>query len=232
MSSVICRHEPREEEKGKRTVGLLHQWAEENKVNLTEIPSESSPTPDYRAEFPEGIVLIIEVKEVCLPFESVREDSGEIVNRLCQEGVVDLKDLARPLRAKIKSANKQLRPYSDEGVATLTLIGVWNPCLEFELDFLPLATTGDNRIRLGGTPFILQGKSGGQELGGKMNTSTSGVLLSSSLVNTFLVLLAVVYLAVPIPGVRNLARSSLERLGVTDAERPPGSENNQDEAPT
>ena len=175
MSSVICRHEPREEEKGQRSVGLLRRWAEENKVNLTEIPSESSPTPDFRAEFPDGTVLIIEVKEICRPFESVREDSGEIVNRVCQESVSDLKDLAKPLRAKIKSANKQLRSYSDEGVATLTLIGVWNLCIESELDFLPLATSGDNRIRLGGTPFILEGKSGGKELGGEMNTSTSGV---------------------------------------------------------
>ena len=175
MSSVICRHEPREEEKGQRTVRLLHRWAEENEVDLTEIPSEAGPTPDFQAEFPDGTDLIIEVKEICRPFESVLEDSGEIVNRVCQENVVDLKDLAKPLREKIKSANRQLRSYSDEGVATLTLIGVWNPCIESELDFLALATSGDNRIRLGGTPFILQGESGGKELGGEMNTSTSGV---------------------------------------------------------
>ena len=161
--------------KGNAPSDFFVTWAEENKVNLTEIPSESIPTPDYRAEFPEGTVLIIEVKEICRPFESVSEESGEIVNQLCQEGVSDLKDLAKPLRAKIKSANKQLRPHSDKGIPTLTLIGVWNPFIESELDFLPFAITGDNRIRLGGTPFILQGKSGGKELGGEMNTSTSGV---------------------------------------------------------
>ncbi len=144
-------------------------------MNLTEIPSETSPAPDFRAESPGRIGLIIEVKEIWRPFESVLEDSGEIVNRVCQPGVIDLEDLAKPLRQETKSANKQLRSYSDEGVATLTLIGVWNPCIEAVLDFLPFATSGDNRIRLGGTPFILQGESGGRELGGEMNTSTSGV---------------------------------------------------------
>jgi len=144
-------------------------------VNLTEISSETSPTPDFRAESPGGAGLIMEVKEICRPFESVLEDSGEIVNRACQPGVIDLQDLARPLREKIKSANKQLRSYSDEGVATLTLLGVWNPCIEAVLDFLPFATSGGNRIRLGGTPFILQEESGGKELGGEMNTSTSGL---------------------------------------------------------
>lgn len=175
MSSVIGRYEPSVEEKGQRTVGLLCRWAEDNKVDLTEIPPEAGPTPDFRAELPDGTVLAVEVKEICHSFESVLEDSGEIVNRVCQEGVIDLKDLAKPHRKKIKSANRQLRSYSDEGVATLTLIGVWNPCIESVLDYLPLATSGDNRIRLDGTPFILQGISGGKELGGEMNTSTSAV---------------------------------------------------------
>lgn len=71
MGSVIGRHEPREEEKGQRTVRLLRRWAEDNKVNLTQIPSEPSPTPDFRAEFPDDTALIVEVKEICRPFESV-----------------------------------------------------------------------------------------------------------------------------------------------------------------
>jgi len=70
MDSVIGRHEPREAEKGQCIVGLLRRWAEGNKVDLTEIPSEASPTPDFRAEFPDGTVLIVEVKEICHSFES------------------------------------------------------------------------------------------------------------------------------------------------------------------
>ena len=65
MSSVIRKYEPSVEEKGPRTVQLLCRWAEDNEVDLTEIPFEAGPTPDFRAEFPDGSVLIVEVKEIC-----------------------------------------------------------------------------------------------------------------------------------------------------------------------
>ena len=55
----------------------------------------------------------------------------------------------------IKEATALAMYVTRHGVATLTLIRGWDPCIESELDFLPLATSGDNRLRLDGTPFIL-----------------------------------------------------------------------------
>lgn len=58
----------------------------------------------------------------------------------------------------IKEATALAMYVARHRVATVTLIGGSDPCIESELDFLPLATSGDNRLRLDGTPFILPGK--------------------------------------------------------------------------
>ena len=178
MDHVICTHKPSKDVEGERTVRRLGRWAELNEVELIAIPCGHEKTPDYNAEFPCGMNVIIEVKEICIPFESVRDDDGSIYNRILHEPTADLKDIAKPLRTKIRSANKQLRWYSAGGTPTLTLIGTWNPCIEravIDPISIRFAITGDNRIQLNGTPFILQGQSGGRELGSNMNTSTSGL---------------------------------------------------------
>lgn len=128
----------------QETISRLERWAQNHNVELIPIPRQPEvKTPDYRAVFRDAdITLIVEVKEIVIPF-NVSPDHG---------GVIEISEKGRPgesfksadsVRQKIRQARPQLKPYASEGYPTLLLIGMWTPVLDERLTMdVPIAMKG------------------------------------------------------------------------------------------
>lgn len=137
-------------ERRQDTLRRLERWARDYDVNLESIPEqETTKTADFRAVFPdsERTTVIIEVKEIAMPFKIDDEGVIEIVEKGPSDGRFQSAD---PARHKIRAARVQLKPYSDAGYPTLLLVGMWSRTLDERLQWdIPIAMLGGGpRIRL------------------------------------------------------------------------------------
>ena len=136
-----------------QTTLRLEKWAQQHDIQLQKIVERmESREPDYRAIFAntETTEIVVEVKEMVFPFDIV-SDNGEPVIQFRETGKEGERfKSADRVRKKIKKAFSQLRPYADQGIPTLLLLGHWTPVLDEELAWhIPIAMYG------GGPKFIL-----------------------------------------------------------------------------
>ena len=163
------------------TLKRLERWSLDYGVSLEHIPTqEATKTADFRAIFPdsERTNVIIEVKEIAIPFEINKEEVIEV----CEAGPPDGRfQSADAVRRKIRAARDQLKPYADTGCPTLLLLGMWSPALDVRLDWdIPIAMLGGGpriSLNVNGLPMyeIVSTARGGRQAADNTNRSISAV---------------------------------------------------------
>jgi hypothetical protein len=163
----------------QKTIARLERWAENHNVQLINIPKQTGvKTPDYRAVFRDvGITLIVEVKEIVIPFDVSPEHGGVIC--IPEKGAHGERfKSADSVRYKIGDAQPQLKPYTSQGYPTLLLIGMWNPVLDGRLIMdIPIAMKGGGpRVVIEDAGLqIVSIAQGGIKASGDTNRSISGI---------------------------------------------------------
>ena len=167
----------------ERDLGI---WAKRWNVQVERVDLEDGRggrKPDVLLtwNYPEGPKLIAEIKEIVVPFCSLRTEDGEMSLAMCRETKTTiLKQEAKRVRNKINRAAAQLKPASGEGIPTLLVVGYWTPVLGQFLDFeIAWAVRGgEHRIRIsaeGGSYDLVAPETGGRKAWGDVNRSISGV---------------------------------------------------------
>ena len=163
----------------QETISRLERWAQNHNVQLIPIPERSGvKTPDYRALFRGvGITLIVEVKEIVIPFDVSPEHGGVIcIPEKGRHG--DKFKSADSVRRKIRDAQPQLKPYATQGYPTLLLVGMWTPVLDERLIMdIPIAMKGGGpRVDIEDAGLqIVSIAQGGRQVAGDTNQSISGI---------------------------------------------------------
>jgi hypothetical protein len=124
-----------------------------------------------------GITLIVEVKEIVIPFDVSPEHGGVIC--IPEKGAHGERfKSADSVRYKIGDAQPQLKPYTSQGYPTLLLIGMWNPVLDGRLIMdIPIAMKGGGpRVVIEDAGLqIVSIAQGGIKASGDTNRSISGI---------------------------------------------------------
>ena len=173
---------PKDYSKRKQdTLKRLERWARDYGVSLEHIPEQKgTKTADFRAIFPdsERTNVIIEVKEIAIPFEINDEGIIEVI----ETGSPDRRfQSADPVRQKIRAARDQLKPYADAGCPTLLLVGMWTRALDERLHWdIPIAMIGGGprvSLNVNGLPKyeIVSTAQGGRQAADNTNRSISAL---------------------------------------------------------
>ena len=164
----------------------LRRWSDRWNVKVEKIDEQfghMGKVPDVRLCWTEalGVTIIAEIKEIVSPYCMVStKDGGLVVRRCSNSGKSGMKEIANPIRNKIRKAAPQLRAEAWEGLPTLMIVGHWRSVLDQFMDVeIPWAMKGgEHELHVNGSGWnmVLVGpETGGRQMWNEMNTSVSGI---------------------------------------------------------